>query len=120
MPDRDEGNLLAMLEAARRIRRYALEVSSAEEFYVNQLVFDATLMNFVVVGEMVDRLSPDLRARHSDVDWQRVKDMRNLVAHDYLGIDAEEVWQIIHTDVVQLESELITILQEVRGAKSAR
>ena len=75
------------------------------------MAFDATLMNFVVLGEMVERLSTELKGRHPEVDWQRMKDFRNLVAHDYLGIDAEEVWQIIHTDL----PELCTRLQAMVG-----
>ena len=117
MPERDEANLLALLDAARRIRRYVSEVSSADEFGSNELVFDATLMNLVVLGEMVSRLTPELRTQHPEIDWQRVKDMRNLIAHDYLGIDAEEVWQICQSDVPLLEAQLEAILRQVQAHK---
>jgi len=53
-----------------------------------------------------------LKQRYPDVDWQRMKDFRNLVAHDYLGVDAEEVWQIIHGDLPQVRSRLQAILGE--------
>jgi len=59
---------------------------------------------------MVDRLSAEVKQRYPDVDWQRIKDFRNLVAHDYLGVDAEEVWQIIHNDLPQVRSRLLAIL----------
>jgi uncharacterized protein with HEPN domain len=45
---------------------------------------------------MVDRPSASLKEQEPDIDWQGVKDFRNLVAYDYLGVDAEEVWQIIY------------------------
>jgi uncharacterized protein with HEPN domain len=92
MSSNDQPNVLAMLDAISRISDYMGEIRSAEEYYRTSVVFDATLMNFVVMGEMVDRLSSELKERHPEVDWQKIKDFRNLVAHDYLGIDAEEVW----------------------------
>jgi uncharacterized protein with HEPN domain len=82
------------------------------------MAFDAALMNFVVLGEMVDRLSAELKGRYPDVDWQRMKDFRNLVAHDYLGVDAEEVWQIIHTDIPELRTRLQGILRESQEDKA--
>ena len=71
-------------------------------------------MNFINIGEMADRLSKPLKARHVDVDWQKVKDFRNLVAHDYLGVDAEEVWQIIKNDLPILRGSVNNILAELK------
>ncbi len=72
-------------------------------------------MNFINIGEMVDRLSTELKARHTDFDWQKVKDFRNLVAHDYLGVDAEEVWQIIRDDLPSLKKTVEQILVGYQG-----
>ena len=112
MPNKDSANLLAILDAVEKILQYIQGITSAAEYYRNPMIFDATLMNFVVVGEMVDRLSTELKQRHPDVDWQRMKDFRTLVAHDYLGVDAEEVWQIIHTDLPELRPGLQAIVRE--------
>lgn len=112
MPNKDLANLLAILDAVEKILQYIQGITCAGEYYRNPMIFDATLMNFVVVGEMVDRLSTELRQQHAEVDWQRMKDFRNLVAHDYLGVDAEEVWQIIHTDLPELRSRLQAIARE--------
>jgi uncharacterized protein with HEPN domain len=64
-------------------------------------------MNFIVIGEMVDKLS-DAFKEHTEqqVDWYKIKGFRNVLAHDYFGIDAEEVWQIIHQDLPVLQKEL--------------
>jgi uncharacterized protein with HEPN domain len=55
---------------------------------------------------MVDKLSEDFKKRNSRVEWNRVKGFRNIVAHDYFGIDAEEVWQIIKNKIPELKSEI--------------
>jgi len=92
---------------------YTKNLSSAQDYFRSQMVFDATLMNFIHIGEMADRLSAELKAKHPEIDWQRVKDFRNLVAHDYLGVDAEEVWQIIKNDLPFLETAIEKILPTV-------
>jgi uncharacterized protein with HEPN domain len=54
-----------------------------------------------------------LRIRHGELDWQKVKSFRNLVVHDYFGVDAEEVCQIIETDLLELNTKLASILEKL-------
>lgn len=68
-------------------------------------------MNFVIIGEMVSKLSERFKNANNNIDWNRIKDFRNLVAHDYFGIDAEEVWQIIKKDLSKLEEEISGIIK---------
>jgi uncharacterized protein with HEPN domain len=110
MSSRDKACLLAALDAIERIDQYVTGIFSPEEYYRSAVVFDATLMNFINIGEMADRVSTELKEKHSRVDWQKMKDFRNLVAHDYLGVDAEEVWQIIKNDLPYLKKEIKSIL----------
>ncbi len=115
MSKKDKANLLAILDAIEKILGYVEDIDSAGQYHKNGLVFDATLMNFVVSGEMVDRLSASLKEKEPHIDWQRVKDFRNLVAHDYLGVDAEEVWQIIHNHLPILKTKIQSILSRAES-----
>ena len=117
MSKKDKANLLSILDAIDKILNYIKGITSAAQFYRSPLVFDATLMNFIVIGEMVDRLSPELRTRHSHIDWQKIKDFRNIVAHDYMGVDAEEVWQIIHSHLPGVQSRIKDILEKIPNEK---
>ena len=110
MSSKDEANLFAILDSIQRIKEYIQGINSPDDFLKSKVVFDATLMNFINIGEMADRLSINLRDQNSDVDWQKIKDFRNIVAHDYLGIDAEEVWQIIQSDIPPLKKSIEKIL----------
>lgn len=112
MSSKDKANLLAILDAIHKIEGYTKDIRTPKEFYQKDVVFDATLMNFVVIGEMVDRLSDEVKSRAQRVDWQKVKDFRNLVAHDYLGIDAEEVWQIVEEDLPVLKHSIEDLLKD--------
>ena len=65
------------------------------------------MMNFIVIGEMVEKLSETfIKKTNTRIDWFKIKGFRNIIAHNYFGIDAEEVWQIIHDSLVKLKAEL--------------
>ena len=102
--------LLSIQEAIDKIESFAAPFSDADFFYENKVHFDAVLMNFVVIGEAVDKLTPELKLTHTDIPWQKIKDFRNLVAHDYLGIDAEEVWQIIHLHLPPFKKRIFGLI----------
>ena len=61
---RDRGCLLAVLDSISKILPYVRDLPSAKEYYQAQVVFDATLMNFINIGEMADRVSLELKAKH--------------------------------------------------------
>ena len=110
MSDRNTFAILAMLEAIEKIEEFTKGVPNADEFYSNQLVFDACLMNFIVIGEMVARIDESLKDNHQEIEWYKIKGFRNIAAHDYLGIDVEEVWQIIKSEIPELKAQLKEII----------
>lgn len=112
MYKKDKATLLAILEAIEKILEFTQSINSADDYYHNRMIFDATLMNFITIGEMVDRLSDEIKDKYPAVDWQKIKDFRNIVAHDYMGIDAEEVWQIIRADIPRL----LTVIQNMSNS----
>ena len=93
-----------MLDAIEKIKQYSAPYASADEFLYAIQAFDASMMNFIVIGEMVEKLSEELiEASNNDIDWFKIKGFRNILAHNYFGIDAEEVWQIIQNRLPDLE-----------------
>jgi len=69
------------------------------------------MIHFINIGEMIERLSHGIKESYSDVPWRDIKDFRNLVTHNYFGIDADELWDIITNHLPTLKVSLATILQ---------
>ena len=109
----DEFNLIAILEAIEKIGEFTSAYNSADEFNENEKSFDASIMNFIVIGEMVSKLSREFKSETTQVQWSKIKDFRNLVAHNYFGIDADEVWQIIRNKLPELKKEIKKLLNNV-------
>lgn len=109
---KDFACLLNMLDSIKKIQTYSSKFSNADDFYDDTISFDATMMNFIVIGEMVDKLSElYLEGNAQAVDWHKVKGFRNIIAHNYFGVDAEEVWQIIHTGLPKLKTDIELLLK---------
>ena len=109
---KDFSLLLNILDAIEKIKRYSVNYLNADDFYNDTKSFDATMMNFVVIGEMSNKLSENFRSKtNSEINWIKIIGFRNIIAHNYFGIDAEEVWQIIDDTLIELETKLKTIIK---------
>ncbi|NOQ30765.1 MAG: DUF86 domain-containing protein [Helicobacteraceae bacterium] len=58
------------------------------------------------MGEIISRLDEDYKDKHNEIPWQKIKDFRNIVAHDYFGIDADEIWDIINNKLLPLKEDI--------------
>ena len=89
--------LLNILESIEKIRLYAAETQDAEAFYQlnDQLNFNASLNLLTNIGESVFKISNDLKEEYPKISWIQIKDFRNRIVHDYMGIDLFITFDII-------------------------
>jgi uncharacterized protein with HEPN domain len=101
-----------MLDAIDKIQHYASIFTNPDELNNDVKSFDAILMNFIVIGEMVEKLSIEFREESDEeINWTKISGFRNIIAHNYFGIDAEEVWQIIKHNLPMLERNLRVLIE---------
>jgi uncharacterized protein with HEPN domain len=110
MSSRDRFYLESILTSIRKIEAFVQGVNSQQQFYEDQKTFDSVLMNFVIIGELVGKLTEDTRNGAPQIEWNKIKAFRNLVAHNYFGLDSEEIWQLIHSHLPLLKERLTTYL----------
>src|SRR5665213_1058237 len=79
---------------------------SFEEYSSDIKTSHAVEHNFMIIGEAVSRLPQDFRQRHPEIYWRQVKDFRNVIVHDYFGIDNNIVWDIIQISLKDLLQEI--------------
>jgi uncharacterized protein with HEPN domain len=107
---KDHNKLESILEAINKIESYTSQFNNADQLNDNNIAFDATMMNFVIIGEMVIKLSQEFKTQFPEIEWHKIKGLRNIAAHDYFGIDAEEVWQIIQNYLPKLRDFILAHL----------
>jgi uncharacterized protein with HEPN domain len=111
MPRDSKVYLEDTLEATRKIETYTGSLSKAA-FLEDEKTLDAVVRNLEVIGEAVKKLPEDLRAQHSAVEWKKIAGLRDILIHEYFGLDAEIVWDIVQTKVPALDQEVRTMLNE--------
>jgi uncharacterized protein with HEPN domain len=104
--------LLNILESIEKINMYVKDIDDAEKFYYanDQLNFNATLNLFANIGDNVGKVSEELKIKNSHIKWQDIKDFRNKIVHDYIGIDLFIVFRIIKNDLPPLKEKIIKIV----------
>ncbi len=108
----DKFSLEAMLDGVDKIQRYSSKYNNPQDYY-DTVEFEASVMNFIILAEMVDRLSDEIKSEYPDVNWRSIKGFRNIAAHDYFGLDLDEVWDIIHNYLPRLQQSIAEILIEI-------
>jgi uncharacterized protein with HEPN domain len=112
MLNKDYFILLSLLETIEKIFRYTADYHSAEELYQNDRDFDAAMMNFIVIGEQVGKLSEEIKSKNNHINWAKIYSLRNILAHHYFGINVDIVWQIISIDLPVLKDDLNKITNQ--------
>lgn len=95
-----------MLDSILRIDEY---VESKELFYDSHLVQDAVVRNLQVMAESSQRLSEEIKNKYSDVPWDDISGFRNVLVHDYLGIDLDVIWSVVEQELPRLKKVLTKI-----------
>lgn len=112
LSEKDRNNLLNIMESIEKILIYLTNIDTLEKFNEDVKTVDAVLMNLIVVGESVSKMSNDFKEIYNEIDWKNIKGFRNIAVHDYFGVDIEEVWQILKNHIPRLLEYSKKILSE--------
>ena len=75
-----------ILSAIEKIQRYT-QGMDLEKFRVSDITIDAVIRNFTVIGEAARQIPSEIELRYNQVPWQKMRGLRNIVVHEYFGVD---------------------------------
>ncbi len=105
----DKLYLIHISECIERIESYVSKTDK-DTFIDSTLIQDAVVRNLQILAESIQRLSRQLKDAHSEIDWYKMAGFRNILVHDYLGIDMESVWNIIGKEIPVLKKIINSML----------
>ena len=100
-----------ILESIMLIQEYTRQVSK-QEFLARTYLQDAVIRRLEVIGEAVKSLPSDFRDSHSGIPWQEIAGMRDVLIHEYFGVDLNLTWQTVKQDIPALKGKLEEILKQ--------
>jgi len=110
---RDDAHVLDILKAARLAIEFKGSAGKAA-FLSDAKTQSAVLHQLLVIGEAVKRLSPEFRAAHPEVPWRLIAGTRDKLIHFYEGVDLEEVWKMVTSDLPELIRLIEPLAPETR------
>ncbi len=114
----DLGWLQDMLVAVEKIESYVGTNRTA--FYEDELLQVWVIHHLQTLGEAANRLPQTIRDRYSQFPWSQIIGMRNILVHNYFGVDIDVVWAVIERDLPILKPQIETIiLNEQANTSSA-
>jgi uncharacterized protein with HEPN domain len=106
----DQLYLRHILDAIMKIEGY---IAVGREIFLSTSYWqDAVNRQLEIIGEATKRLSQDLRSRHHEIPWRRIAGLRDVLIHDYMGVDLAAVWEITQRDLPVLKKHVRMILKE--------
>ena len=104
----DRFYLQHILSSINKIQSYVQEGEG--KFFQSQLVQDAVIRNFEIIGEAAKRLSEGGRAAHPTIPWKRIGGFRDVLIHHYFGVELRLVWKVIENDLPAMKSAVEHLL----------
>ena len=100
-----------ILVSCDKILRYSKGLDY-KNFMADELRVDATLRNLEIIGEAVKQVPREMRAKYPRVEWRKIAGLRDILAHAYLSLEDETIWDLIQTKIIPLKSEVETIIHQ--------
>ena len=114
MLNRDIIYLKQILDCINDIESF-VEGYSEETFVNDKKTFNSCIRMFEVVGEATKRLSQEFKNQNPDVEWKKMAGLRDVLIHDYEGINLNAVWAIIQLNIPTLKTQIQTIIQNQKS-----
>lgn len=97
--------ILHALDCIERIEKYTIEGVSA--FLEDDKTQDAVIRNIEIIGQCIkDYGVQNLVGIYPDVPWKQISNMRNILAHEYLGVDLNLIWEVVEKHLIPLKNIL--------------
>ena len=102
-----------ILESIKLIREYTAGVSE-KEFTTDSKLQDAVIRRLEIIGEAVKNLPQKFREQYREMPWKAIAGMRDVLVHEYFGVEMRRINKVLKEDLVDLEAKLKIILKDLK------
>lgn len=98
-----------ILECIDLVEKYTKNVSK-KQFMEDVRIQDAVVRRLEIIGEAARNLPDEFKSNYSDISWRKIMAARNILAHNYFGVDLKIIWKIVQNDIKPLKDQINKML----------
>ena len=107
-----------ILECIDKIEEY-LKGKSKEDFLNSTQLQDAVIRRVEIIGEATSKVPEEIQNDYPEIRWEEAKGMRNILIHEYFGVDLDLTWEVVNQDLPELKEQILSMKQDLEEPPSA-
>jgi uncharacterized protein with HEPN domain len=108
----DSARINHILDAIVEIETYVSGISF-EDFRTNSMMIYACIKQLEIIGEATNHLSESITTKYQNVEWKQIVGLRNVLVHEYFGVEVNVVWDVIQYDLPHFKTSILIIKEEI-------
>jgi uncharacterized protein with HEPN domain len=101
-----------ILESINLIEEY-MQNKTKTEFLETKQLQDAVIRRIEIIGEAVKNIPDDIKGKFKDIPWRNIMGMRDILIHQYFGVDLELTWEVINNNIPELKNQISSIKKKL-------
>lgn len=101
-----------IIQAMNKIEKYSQSLDY-DSFVNNDMVVDAVLRNIEVIGEAATQIPENIKQKYFHIPWKRIIGLRNIVIHEYFGVDLDNIWKIVTENIPETKPQILKMFEEL-------
>lgn len=101
-----------ILDSIEKIEQYTKAIDE-QVFLADTQVQDAVLRRLEIIGEAVKNIPQDFRDKYSQIPWKRIAGLRDVLIHEYFGVNLHRAWKLAKEDIYDLKNQLLKVRKDL-------
>jgi len=103
-----------ILDSIAKIEKYTKDINE-NKFLTDTQIQDSVLRRLEIIGEAVKNIPDDFRNKYPQIPWKRIAGLRDVLIHEYFGVNLRRAWKVAKEDIVGLKQEMLKVAKDLNS-----